>query len=376
MNKWTRNLLYMLLIVVITGCQDQHILERQGFTQTMSYDLAPEEQVEVTLSVPKADPKSITDREVLTTVASGSKEARIKLSRQSDLQLVSGQLRNVLFGLSLAKQGLAEFTDTLVRDPAIGPHLKLIIVNGHAGQILQKNFSQHPRTGKYIDKLMEKEENDNSVPRTTLLSFVRDYYDDGIDPVAPMIKSLGSSLTTDGIALFKDDKFIAKINSEDALIFAFLRGSLRQGEISLKLEKEAGHADNNESRLRQEIVMLSSIISSRKVKVSNCQNNHCQIDIHLNIEGSVLEYIGNLKLSIPTDRKQLERRMSTDITSKAEKLINYIQKRSVDSLGLGQYVRNSMSFAAWNSLDWKTEYPQIKVNCKVEVIVKNYGKMQ
>jgi spore germination protein len=376
MNKWTRCALAALLIMMLAGCRDQNILERLGFTQAMSYDLAPEGQIEVTLSIPNADPKVKTDREILTTTASGSKEARIKLSKRTELQLVSGQLRNVLFGLSLAKQGLGHYTDTLVRDPAIGPQMKVVIVNGHAGQLLQQSYPEHPRTGKYIDQLMEKEENDNSIPRITLLSFVRDYLDDGIDPVAPMIKDLGYNLTTDGIALFQEDKFVAKINAEDALIFAFLRGNLRQGEISLNLGKQEKDADSDTTKNGQEIVMLSSLISKRKVKVASCSDDHCQIDLNIKIKGAVLEYSGSLKLSNPADRKQLESRMSSYISAKAEELIAFVQKKGVDSLGFGQYVRNSMSFSDWSSLDWSEAYPRIKVNCKVTVVMVNHGKMQ
>lgn len=354
------------LVWLMTGCSDQKILEKVGFTQTTSYDLLPSGDLKVAISIPKADPDAQTKREVLTTTAKSSKQARIFLAQKTDLIVVSGQLRNVLFGMSIVKSGIWKHIDTLVRDPSISPQVKVTIVEGDAQALLLKDFKQHPRTGKYIDHLLEKEAKAQSIPKVTLYHFTRDYYDAGIDPVAPVIRDSGKDITIAGIGLFKGDKYIAKIDPEDSLIFAFLRGGFEQGELSIKPH----NGDNS-----QETIMFSSLISNRKVRINNSQED-IQVDINVRVKGSVLEYFGNLKLSDYNDKKVLESRISAYISEEGEKMVRRMQQLGVDSLGIGIYVRNCMSYKQWKSMKWDEVYPRVKVNCNIRVEIKDIGKFK
>jgi spore germination protein len=361
--------------LLIAGCGDQRVLEKLGFTHTTSYDLIPKEKGQtednlmVAVSIPKAIPEGgKIKRETITAVAATSKEARIKLSRQTELIMVSGQMRNTLFGSSLAKKGLWEHIDTLVRDPAVSQRIKITVVNGNAHNLLLKDFPSHPRTGKYIDQMLEKEANAQSVPQITIFEFTRDLFDDGIDPVAPIVKDLGDHVSLDGIALFDEDRYITKVEADNTIIFAFLRGNLKQGNLDIDLSR-MGRA--------HEHVMLSSLVSKRKVKVSyNQDKKQFKVNIGLNIKGSILEYIGELKISEDSQRHELERIISKIITMDVGALVTKMQKNNVDSIGIGKYVRNSMSYQQWTNLDWKAVYPNVEVDCHAEIKMKDYGKFE
>jgi len=361
-----------ILIVMfgIVGCGDQRILEKLGFTHTTSYDLLPnenngtEDKLMISVSIPKADPDGPTKRETLTAVSTTSKTAKIMLSRKTELSLVSGQLRNTLFGLTLAQKGLWEHIDTLVRDPAISQRVKVTVVNGNAHDLLVKDYLPHPRTGKYIDRMLEKEGKAQTVPHITLFEFTRDLFDDGIDPVAPMIRSVNEDVVIDGIALFNEDRYITKINSDKLLIFSILRGNFKEGELSVDLKSEGEH------------VMLSSLVSKRKIKVQSSGHNQFSIDINISLKGSILEYIGNLHLSDEMDRKKLENSISEYIQIEMKDMVTKMQKSKVDSLGLGIRIRNSLSYSEWTNLVWKNIYPNIEVRCNVQTKIKDYGKFE
>ncbi|SDN93681.1 spore germination protein [Paenibacillus sp. yr247] len=372
------NVRYLCASVIISfclvGCGDQRILEKLGFIHTMSYDLMPKEEGQtqenlmISVSLPKADPEGKTKRETLTAIATTSKTARIKLSRLTELYLVSGQIRNTLYGINLAKKGLMEQIDTLLRDPSISQRVKVTVVNGNAHDLLIKDYLPHPRTGKYIDRMIEKESDSQNIPSVALYEFTRDLFDDGIDPVAPIIKEHGRDVIIDGIALFNEDRFITKIEPDKALIFAILRGNIKQGELSIDLKKTGRN---------EEHVMFSSLKSKRKIKVSsNESRNQFTIDINLTIKGSVLEYIGVLKLSEEKNRREIEKLISDYIKKESNEMIAKMQKNEVDSLGLGKRVRNSMSYSEWNNLNWKQVYPHVNVRCNVQIKIKNYGKFE
>jgi spore germination protein len=232
--------------------------------------------------------------------------------------------------------------------------------------MLKKNFSSHPRTGQYIDRLLEKETKAQNIPEVSLYEFTRDLLDDGIDPVAPILKQTEKDIIIDGIGLFKNDKYITKIKPEKVLIFSILSDTIKGGETSIDLG-EIGR--ENES------VMFSSLISKREIKVkSNAMQNRFTVNINIEIKGSVLEYIGELKINKGKDRKELEKLISEYFSKETKEMIETMKEHKVDSVGLGKYVRNSLPYNEWKKLKWDEVYPDLEVNCNAKVKIKDYGK--
>ncbi|NBC72696.1 Ger(x)C family spore germination protein [Paenibacillus sacheonensis] len=353
--------------LLLGGCGDQRILEQVGLIQTTSYDLLPNGELKIAVAIPRVEAESNQEREVLRTSAPTSKQARIQMSRQTSLQLVSGQLRVTLLGKSFVQAGIGDHLDTQTRDPAISPLMKIAVVNGDAEQLLNQRYSQHPRTDLYIERLLGKESDSHSIPKATLYEFVRDYYDDGIDPVAPMIRRAGENIVIDGIALFKDDRYVGRIPEKDAMIFACLHGGFKQGELGIRLRKKEKST---------EAVVLTSLVSSRSIKVTGAGDKmKVAIDMHLN--ATVSEYIGgDLKLGKPRDLKKLEQKISAYMAAQAELLVKKLQQAGADSIGIGSYVRNHMGYPAWKKTNWGERYPRIEVHCKVKTRINNVGKMK
>ncbi|MEK5239443.1 Ger(x)C family spore germination protein [Paenibacillus sp. FSL L8-0470] len=356
----------MTVLLLLTGCEsDERILEKLGMVQTSGYDLLENSKLKVTSCVPVIDPNSAIRRELLTAEVNSIKEARLHFSRQTDLKVVSGQLRESMFGAKLAKAGVEDYIDTLLRDPSIALGVRVTVVEGDAGELLTKNFKPHTDTGRYITHMLEKEAAGNSIPATTFYEFSRDYNDEGIDPVAPIVKDDGNKVLIDGIALFQEDRYVTKVSAKDGIIFGLFRDDLRQGEIAINLGQEDG---------KQVVVMFSSLLNKRKIKVHHLGDGRFKIDLSASIKGSVLEYTGKQKLNEEKDRKELEKQISEYITAKAQKMVQQMQQYNVDSLGIGVHVRNSLSYKKWKALNWREVYPEIEVECQTKVTIKDYGK--
>lgn len=361
-----RRIPVILLLLLLTGCKsDERVLEKLGMVQTASYDLLDNNQLKVTSCVPVIDPNSPVRREVMTAESDSIKGARLQFSRQTDLKMVSGQLRDTLYGAKLARAGIGDYIDTLLRDPSIALGVRVTIVEGDAGDLLAKTFKPHTDTGRYITHMLEKESAGSSVPVTTLYEFSRDYNDDGIDPVAPIVKDGGDKAVIDGIALFQEDRYVMKIPAEDGIIFGLFLDDLRQGEVAIHLGEEDG---------KPVVVMFSSLLNKRKLKVHHLGGNRFKVDLSASIQGSVLEYTRQDKLSEPKARHELEQQISEYITAKAEKMLKQMQEHNVDSLGIGGHVRNSLNYKEWTGLNWREVYPQIEVECHTKVVIKDYGK--
>ncbi|MDR6555582.1 Ger(x)C family spore germination protein [Paenibacillus qinlingensis] len=361
-------LIICMLLLMTTGCgNDQRVLEKIGLTHTTSFDLMPGGMLKVTNSIPLAVGEGLKPREILTTVTDSSKGAKVDLARQSQLVLVSGQMRNILFGSSLARRGFWDDIDTLVRDPSVSPRVRVTIVDGNANDLLIKTYSNYLRTAQYIDRMMESESKFQSIPKVSLYDFTRDYYDDGIDPVAPIIKDIGEHVKIDGIALFRDDRYLTKVAAQDAIYFAMLNKNFKLGSLPMVLSQE------NEAK---ELALFDSLISKRRVRVTQGGSGAFTVNFQISVSGSILEYRGDLKISKEEDRNKLEEKIAKKITESMEMMVKDMQKHNVDSLGVGNAVKNIIPYKEWKAMDWREVYPEVEIHCQTKVKIKHYGKFQ
>lgn len=366
-NKRIWLFLLLLLSIQLTACSpDKRVLEKTGFIHSLSLDAAEEEddRIQLALSLPSTDPDRDDFSILLSTVAKGSKEGRAKLSRETNLILANGQLRTVLFGISLAEQGIWKRMDTFYRDPTVPNRSKIVIINGNAKSLLSKKYKEHPRTNVYIDKLIEKESRRHTIPGTTLYSFSRDYYDDGIDPVVPVLKDNGDDIIVDGIGIFKDDQYVAKIPAQHSLVFSMLTGKVDGGELSIDLSGKD---------IDSEHIVLSAVTSSRKVQVQHGNNRPLQIELRVEANASIMEYTGELELDDDADRRLLEQTVSESLSERADEIVQLMKKHQSDNIGVGSYVRNSMSYSSWKELDWPNTLPDINVNSRIQLTFNNRG---
>lgn len=355
----------LIAVVLLSGCgSDERIIDKIGFVQSTSQDLLPDGQLKIAISVPIANPDIKVGREFLQTVAISNKVGQMKLARQTNLKLVSGQLRLILFGRSQAEHGIWDSIGTYYRDPTVSETVKIVIVDGDAGSLLSKNYDSFPRTGKYIDGVITKESGEHIIPKTTLYSFLRDYYNDGQDPIAPIIRSETDSIVVQGIGLFRDDKYVGEINSEEGIIFTCLYRSFKRGEFTVNLTEESDKVVS---------VFFDSLQSKRKVRIVRTNSGNPEIRLHLKVKASVVDYPGELTLSNLRDLQEFERKVSAEMTRRGNQIIKKLQALKTDSLGIGNYVRNSMSYKDWKEMNWREEYPNLNITCNFTFKVKDYG---
>jgi spore germination protein len=100
------------------------------------------------------------------------------------------------------------------------------------------------------------------------------------------------------------------------------------------------------------------------------------VDININVKGSVLEYIGKRDIGKEADQKKLEKMMSKQLSERAQTMVQFMKKNKVDSIGIGQYVRSHMRYKEWTAQKWEDAFPKVKVNCKITIKIKNYGKLK
>lgn len=365
-----------LVSLFLCGCTETLIVEDLGFIHSVGYELnedrdsLKEGRYIMTVAIPQIAITAKEDQEVLSKVAHSSKDGKYNIARKSDRLLVSGQKRTALFSKDLAEQGIIELMDSLNRDPVIGLNLHIIIVDGSVKELLEAEYPEHPRTSRYIFELIEKDSRMLANIDTILHYFMRDYYDDGIDPIAPVIKKGNEEIILDGIGLFENDKYVDKIDPKDARIFLMLHGDYDGGnintEVNLKEYQDQGGM----------FVTFNTLESKRKISVNLEKDDQINVHIHLAVRGTVEEFLGKVDLSKDHIQDELERELASHIQEVSQTLLSKIQENKVDSLGIGQYVRNKLGYRKWNDLDWREVYPKVDVSMTVDVKLKGFGTVK
>ncbi|OCT12334.1 hypothetical protein A8709_31380 [Paenibacillus pectinilyticus] len=368
---------FLILLCLLTGCSVQQQIDKVGMTDTVAIDAAydskgnpSETEMSVAASIPKAGGLQGRTVEIVQTTASSPKEARAIFTRKSDKALVIGQLRCLLIGKELAKQGIFRLLDSYRRDSAVGERLKIVIVSGNSVDLLTKKYPQHGLIGTKINLMLEQQFKTHEAPNITLYSFVRDYYDDSVDPVVPLIMIKKDDVEMDGIALMKKDRYVGKIPSDQAVFFEMLHKNADNGTIHIDfIEHSTG---------KKESALISAIDSKRMVQVlsANEDDEHLKINILVKLDGIILEYSGMKTFSEKEERLALNEDLSKAIQTQLEAIIRLVQRTGADNLGIGTYVQNQVSYGKWKSLHWDDIYPHANIQVNVETQIRDYGMIR
>lgn len=364
----------LLLLLLLTGCIKEQKLEDLGMVNSAAIDAAEQEdgttkskKITVAVAIPRIGPGGQTLVTNLQTESESTKEARRKLSLKTSQILVSGQLQNLIFGNELAATGIWKYLDSYRRDYSVGEKIRIVIANGSAVKLLTHQYPGIPSISDHISALVEQEGKINEVPPGGLYEFVRDYYDDGIDPILPIIAQEKDYVEIDGIALFSGDSYKGKMGSDQAVQFLMLLKNIKNGELLIKF--------TNSVTGSQERAMLSQLITKRSISVNKAGSSQ-KVTLNVRVSGVILEYDGKQHLEKDNPFTQLEQDMSKSLREELQLIVTRLQSLGTDSLGVGIAVRNSMSYEDWKRLDWKTIYPEVPVKVNVQIKVRDAGMIE
>lgn len=363
MNK----LMTLIMIVLLTGCAQQRIIDDLAMVNAIGYDLSknPATPLKVTVTFPIITKDGKYDRKTLTVEGKSSKDAREKERLRTNYKLESGQMRVSLFGQELARKGLLPYLTSLVRDPTMGTRLKLALAEDEASDVLMLQIKNEGQNATYLEQFLTKLNQENVRTNYNIYQFLRDYYDDGIDPILPVFKVEKNNITFNGIGLFHKDKLVEILKPFEAVNLFVLREEINQGNLGQ-------HIDVGEEE--KVSIMLAYEVKKHRIDIQSMASNTKKASIHIELIGDVIEYTGKEDISDPKIQKKIEHILSEKMKKEGEELIVKLQKLQVDPLGINRYVRNKMNYNDWKALDKGQSYQDMDIDIETNVILNSSGK--
>ncbi|MGM0827670.1 MAG: Ger(x)C family spore germination protein [Bacillota bacterium] len=356
--------LITIYCLLLTGCGESNIIEDLAILQAVAFDMSEsrENPLKTTVLFPTVSKEGMFDTTILTTDGKSSHDTFLKLQNLTNLKIVGGQ-STFLFGEDLSKLGLINVVKTFTRDPEVSTRVKFAIVEGKGEELLKKKIPSVEDNSEYLYTFIDKLGSQNKVFNTDKYRFLRDYYDDGIDPVLPVFTYEGENIELKGLGTFKGDKYVTLLTLSETQILNFLSGNIENGELMMSI---------NDEESGENCQLFLSSINSENDNIVNTKN--MSVEVILDLKGSVLEYTGTMDLSKEKYQRQLEKQVENYLITNSKKLLSKLQEYQTDPIGIGKLVRNRLSYERWHKMNWNKTFSNMNFKVKVTVDLTNTGR--
>lgn len=358
--------LFSLCLFFTTACVPKNIVDDLSLIQGAVFDVASDtgakkERVKVTYVCPIQ--RKGNKVQVLEGYGNTVKQIKLSTSLESGQPLASGQIRITLFTEKLAKKGLSSLFDTLIRDVNIGNLVYVGLLegggNGEGQKLLSGKYSTAANVAIYMTKMLEHNIKTGVVPKDNLQLQAFRYYREGQDTYMPILKKKKKSIKITSMALFKQDKYVGKVEEEDMFLFKTL---LEKSEL-----------DSHEFKTKLGYIIINNIHSSPSYRVY-IKGGKPSFFIHVKMAARIQEISKIVNLENQKNIKKIKKDIETNLNKDGVKLIKKFQSLGTDPLALG--ARFKQHYRPFKLNEWKKMYKDVPVKVKYEVDITNSGVIE
>lgn len=364
--------LIVLLFVccsLIIGCAETKILERISLVTLIGYDNGDENKVTATSVVRQINPEFESRVETQTETEATSKGTRMKLDMKTAKKIAAGQLRVVLFGEDLAKQGIEESIHTLLSNSEISTSVYLAVARGESKTLIEQSYQGISDIGQHLYNLIDHNIDQQQLISPTLHEIGRDNQSKVRNFALPILKKEGQFIEIAGTAFFNKGKMVGELPASDNFYLIMICDSFKSGTLELSLDS-GSIISSVETKGDTLNIAVDSLKSKRVIKVTDPEKDEFDLNIHMKCR--LLEASNKLDISDPKVNGKIEKAMNKKIESEISRIIQYTQEIESDIFGFGEQYRSQVRGAKLTEDKWMEMYKAMKLNINVDVeIIRN-----
>ncbi|WP_217559145.1 Ger(x)C family spore germination protein [Paenibacillus sp. GbtcB18] len=370
-------LLALVTVLTATGCVEQRIFERIGLVVAVGYDKGRDGILSGTSVMYALDKESGHRVTILANQAYTTKKLREDQNRKSSKKLMLGQLRVVLYEEAIARDGLIDLIDSLIRDPSIGTKIYLGISTEKSADILQYPYRNIRNIGTYLYDTIKQNVLEGQIISPTLHEFLRDYYSAGKDPILPVFVRKGETISTEKVALFKFDKMVGTLSSSDAAYLKLIRNRFKTGTFELKLHKkelEPYLSKNNADRREHIHTVVRIVDTNQKIRLTDPEKP--AYDLNMDLKFVLEEISAGINLTEPEVTRTIEKLVTDEFTKKMESVLSEITELKTDPVGFGEIYRQSRRGSSLTKSDWYDKMSSMSVDVHLNMELLRTGVVE
>ncbi|MDQ6595519.1 Ger(x)C family spore germination protein [Bacillus salipaludis] len=369
--KW----LILLCPLLLTGCWSQLELNERAFVAGIYIDKAAKGNMEVSLSftlpnrlVPGdlggagSSGKPYT---ILSATGKSFTEAYKKIQATITRNISWGHTRIIIISEEMARDGIKDILEFVVREPSLNINQALLIAPGKAKDIekLTPIFERFPSSipTSFTQRKITMD--------TTTKDFLEAHSGDMI--VSLLSKKIMKMLSEGGkeglfvspgeMALFHNYKMVGKLDTKAGRGALWLRNLIKDAEVTMN------------SPTDQHLISLLVMNANSKIRPS--KNKPFTFNVDINAEGHISESHSNINLSNEKNIAQLELTAEKQIRNRIKATLKASQEEKADVFQFGEYL-SWYKPKIWKKVknDWPEVYHEkVKLNVHIDLKIRRLG---
>lgn len=392
-------LITVFSVVSVSGCYDSNEIEDLAYVIAIGIDKSDKESFNLTFQT--AVPKSIAggegesiDTKTFKTdnFLSGLKKANGYLERKINLS----HTQIIAVSEDIAKEGITAFLNGLQQNIELRPNVNIIVAAEGAQKYIESikpKLSSSP--AKHYDLLFRSYETDFLVKDTQLEDYLYRAKNQSAQPVAiytAIDKAISDESKSDekskkpkegeekkpeeedkkssedenksiaikGLAVFKADKMVGKLNEDEAMLFSLMT-STKSKDIEI--------IDPLDDKFKVLGNVKKSKLSSSKVILNNSKPK-IRIILKLNVDVNAVQ--SDNDYDEPEKAAKLEMAYKQYLNNAIKNLLNKTTKElKSDIFGFGQQAkRNFKTIDEWEKSNWQEIFPESQYELSLDVKIR------
>lgn len=385
-----KRLLFILIIlstIFLTGCWSSHEINTLAIAVCIGIDKT-ENGYLVTAQVlnPRAiaSKKATVESPVVIYTAEGNDLAEIvrRFTTQSSRIFYNADLRMVVFGEDVAKDGIQNILDYFLRNHEYRTDFYFVIAkNSTANEVLGilTPIESVPGFSMYISLKMS-EEKWAAMKSVRIIELVNSIIADGDNPVltgieisqdeispksTDILKQSGEykKLKYTGLGAFNKDKIVGWLDEDESKGYNYITDNVKN---------TVEYADyDSKVKITYEIINAKS-----RTKVYFLENKPA-IEVKIKIKCNIGIVEGEFDVSAEENKQVLNKLLASKVKLLCEKALNKAQKElKTDIFGFGEAIHRKYP-KTWEKLkdDWNDKFTDLPVNITVEAETKQLGQI-
>ncbi|KFN01326.1 Ger(x)C family spore germination protein [Bacillus clarus] len=349
-------ILFCISLIFMTGCMQKYLIDDVQLIQGIVFDTT-KDKIKTTIVCPVQ--KKGHQVKVFENTGNTATQGREKASFKSAQPFATGQLRIALLTKKLAEKDITIAYDTLLRDNSIGHTIYLGILEGEGYELFSGKYNTPFNVAIYIKNLLEHNMKTGSLPQDNLYFNSYRYYEVGRDTFMPILKKQKDTIEIKSMALFKQDKYIGKLEQKDMFIFSGL------------LEKR--RLNSKEFKIHDGYVLINNIRSTPSYHV-HVKNGKPSFYIQVKMNARLQEVSKMINVENKNTLKIVTKNIEKQLNTESKKLIKKIQNLNVDPLGLGSKFKQQ--YKPFKLKEWEKIYKTVPIRVKYIVNIEHSGVIE
>ncbi len=402
-KKHRLGVLLLLGVMLLPGCWDRMEVEDMAYMVALGVDRDEEGELMVTVMVattpeltaggvpaPVKPDYSRLSAKVLTARGNTITEALYVINGGLTRRLDLRQVRAVIVGEGLAREGLEAYVMELTRSPWARGNVFFAQARGRAYDVLARiEPVAEVNPPKMIEGLIIQGKSLHLAPPLRMHHFLARHAANGGDPYLPAMamnaeatgspaeprvsdesalpgelpRGGGSPVEYAGTAIFSSDRLVGFLNVDQTQMLLALRGEMGKAYTTFP------DPDHPEKKVTMRFHM-----ENMPKYTATFRNGKPHVRVRLLFEGEVLAAPGGTDYSVPEARVRLEEAASKYARERIHGLLERLEEWEADPVGFGHLYRGRfMSWQAWESYDWRTHVDDLTVDVETEMRIRRHG---